>query len=54
MGVMIQVEEEEVEGARVLVGAGGLMVGIDRRRRIRGECWFLIFCGEGGRGRNWG
>lgn len=38
----------EVEGARVLVGAGGLMVGIDRRRRIRGECLVFNFLRGGG------
>lgn len=34
----------------MLVGVEGLMVGIDRRHRIRGEFWFLFFSG-GRRGR---
>lgn len=40
----------------MLVGVEGLMVGIDRRHRIRGECWFFIFCVGvgGGRGKDWG
>ena len=40
-------QAEEV-GRRVLVGVGGSMADIDRRRRIQGEWEVFVITGEGG------